>query len=394
MYNYILGGYENFISLVITADRLTELYSKFQKKYSKYDIQNLSVSTMGTDLNSNFDKKNSINREQAKDYVASALAAMKEEYSLMLDGGNAYTLKYASHILNISTDSSHYRYSSYTVPFIGMILHSYVSYAGAPLNYAGNADYDALRFIESGAAPYYILAYQEQNTKKLKEDENLNKYYGVTYATWKSSVVEMYKYINGAIGGLQDYEITNHQVLIAERVWDVSEIEKTFAAQEDIFFTAAKASINEQIAEKLEEMNTGDGLKVKIDRDMLLEIFLEASQRTDSDAQLDQFKADLVAFCGVIEDNYNGTAFGGSVVELSIAPFDVDFSFYVTDSDATDKGAYKSTNYTVDNGNVVMVTYTKGTEKVNFILNYNSYAITVRLNGQVIEVGSYAYELY
>ena len=394
VYNSILGGYENFISLVITPDRLTELYSKFQKKYSKYDIQNLSVSTMGTDLNSNFDKKNSINREQAKDYVASALAAMKEEYNLMLDGGNAYTLKYASHILNISTDSSHYRYSSYTVPFVGMILHSYVSYAGSPLNYAGNADYDALRFIESGAAPYYILAYQEQNTKKLKEDENLNKYYGVTYATWKSSVVEMYKYINGAIGGLQDYEITNHQVLIAERVWDASEIEKTFAAQEDIFFTAAKASINAQIADKLETMNTGDGLKVTIDRDTLLGIFLDASQRDENDAQIPQFKADLEAFCAAIEDNYNGTAFGGAVNELSIAAFDVDFSFYVTDSEATDKGAYKSTNYTVDNGNVVMVTYTKGTEKVNFILNYNSYAVTVRLNGEVLEVGSYAYRIY
>ena len=394
VYNSILGGYENFISLVITPDRLTELFSKFQKKYSKYDIQNLSVSTMGTDLNSNFDKKNSINREQAKDYVASALAAMKEEYSLMLDGGNAYTLKYASHILNISTDSSHYRYSSYTVPFIGMILHSYVSYAGAPLNYAGNAEYDALRFIESGAAPYYILAYQEQNTKKLKEDENLNKYYGVTYATWKSSVVEMYKYINGAIGGLQDYEITNHQVLIAERVWDVSEIEKTFAAQEDIFFTEAKASINAQIAAALATMNTGDGLKVTIDRDLLLNIFLDASQRDETDAQLPQFKADLEAFCAVIEDNYNGTVFGGSVIELSITAFDVDFSFYVTDSEATDKGAYKNTNYTVDNGNVVMVTYTKGTEKVNFILNYNSYAVTVRMNGEVLEVGSYAYEIY
>ena len=275
-----------------------------------------------------------------------------------------------------------------------MILHSYVSYAGAPLNYAGNAEYDALRFIESGAAPYYILAYQEQNTKKLKEDENLNKYYGVTYATWKSSVVEMYKYINGAIGGLQDYEITNHQVLIAERVWDVSEIEKTFAAQEDIFFTEAKASINAQIAAALATMNTGDGLKVTIDRELLLNIFLDASQRDETDAQLPQFKADLEAFCAVIEDNYNGTVFGGSVIELSITAFDVDFSFYVTDSEATDKGAYKNTNYTVDNGNVVMVTYTKGTEKVNFILNYNSYAVTVRMNGEVLEVGSYAYEIY
>lgn len=394
VYNSILGGYENFISLVITPDRLSDLYSKFFKKYAKYDIANLSVSTMGTDLNSNFDKKNSINREQAKDYVAAALEVMNKEYSLMVDGGNIYTLKYADHILNIATDSSHYRYSSYTIPFVGMILHSYISYAGAPLNYAGNASYDALRAIESGAAPYYILAYQEQNTKKLKEDENLNKYYGVTYATWKDSVVEMYKFINGAIGGLQDYEIVDHRILIAERIWDVSEIEKNFAAQKDIFFSNAKAAINAQIAEKLGTMNPGDGLKVTIDREMILDIFLAASQRDKDDAQLEAFEQYLEEFCDVIEGNYNGANLSGVVHELSVAAFEVDFSFYVTDSEATDKDGYKETNYTIDNGNVVMVTYQKGTEKVNFILNYNSYAVTVRMNGEVLEVGSYAYRIY
>ena len=275
-----------------------------------------------------------------------------------------------------------------------MILHGYISYAGSPLNYAGNERYDALRFIESGAAPYYILAYQEQNTKKLKEDENLNKYYGVTYATWKDSVVKMYKYINGAIGGLQDYEIVDHKILVAERVWDVSEIEKNFAAQEEIFFRNAKASIDAQIANALTTMQRGDGLKVTIDRDMIKEIFLTASQRTEDDAQLAQFIEDLDAFCDAIEENYNGTAFGGSVKELPIEAFEVDFSFYVTESEATDMKGYENTNYTVDNGNVVMVTYKKGTETVNFILNYNSYAVTVRMNGKQIPVGSYAYEIY
>ena len=394
VYNSILGGYEGFISLVITPDRLSDLFGKFAKKYSKYEIENLSVSTMGTDLNSNFDKKNSINREQAKDYVAAALKVMNEEYNLMVDGGNVYALQYADHILNIATDSSHYRYSSYTIPFVGMILHGYISYAGSPLNYAGNANYDALRSIESGAAPFYILAYQEQNTKKLKEDENLNKYYGVTYATWKDSVVEMYKFINEAIGDLQDYEIVDHKILVAERVWDVSEIEKNFAAQEQIFFDKAKASIEAQIVEALATMNPGDGLKVTIDRAMMKEIFLTASQRAENDAQVAQFDADLEAFCLGIEENYNGTAFGGSVKDLPVAAFEVDFSFYVTESEATDTKGYKNTNYTVDNGNVVMVTYKKGTETVNFILNYNSYAVTVRMNGEQILVGSYAYKIY
>ena len=93
----------------------------------------------------------------------------------------------------------------------------------------------------------------------------------------------------------------------------------------------------------------------------------------------------LEEFCDVIEGNYNGANLSGVVHELSVAAFEVDFSFYVTDSEATDKDGYKETNYTIDNGNVVMVTYQKGTEKVNFILNYNSYAVRVTYENPLVE---------
>lgn len=399
-------------SFVITADALSDLYAKFTKKYGKYEIKGVSVSTLGTDLNSNFDKKNSVNREQSKEYVVSLLGQMSNEYRLMLDGGNAYTLQYASHILNIATDSSHYRYSSYPVPFIGMVLHGYVSYAGAPLNYAGNENYDALRFIENGAAPYYILAYNEDNIKKLKEDENLSKYYGVSYTTWKDTVVKNYNYINSAIGGLQDYQITDHVVLVAERVLDHEEDRTLFDSQEKIFFAAAKASIDEKISDKLIEMKAasqeGVGLKVTIDRDALAAIFFAESQRDAADTKYSAFKVDLEAFCKKIEDNYNGMSVacdpvkhastevpcGCAPVELPINTCDVDFSSYVTESEASNKADYNKTTYTVDNGNVVMVTYQKGAETVNFILNYNSYAVTVRMNGEQVKVESYAYTLY
>ncbi len=419
VFSSVLSGYEGFLSLIVTPDKLLDLYAKFLKRYDNYDITNLSVSTMGTDLNSNFDEKNSVNREQAKEYVTAALATMNQKYNLMIDGGNAYALKYASHILNIATDSSHYRYASYTVPFVGMILHGYISYAGAPLNYAGNAQYDALRSIESGAAPYYILAYQEQNTKKLKEDENLSKYYGVTYATWKDSVIETYKYINAAIGGLQDYEIVDHAVLVAERVWDVEEIEKNYVAQKESFLKVAKAAVEAQIAETLAEMKdagkSGYGLKVTIDRDLMVEKFMTASHRAEDDAKLADLEASVESFCSAIEANYNGMSASCpdltkaedaeakhpascgckyETLAIEVDAIELDFKSYVTSSDAMDKLGYVNTNYTVDNGNVVMVTYQKGTKKVNFILNYNSYAVTVRMDGELVKVGSYAYAIY
>ncbi len=418
----MLTEFTKIRSFVISADALSDLYAKFEKKYGKYNVTGISVSTMGSDLNSNFDKKNSINREDSKNYIVSMLGKMSEDYRVMLDGGNAYTLKYASHILNIATDSSHYRYSSYPVPFVGMILHGYVSYAGAPLNYAGNSQYDALRSIESGAAPYYILAYEESNIKKLKEDENLSKYYGVSYTTWKDTVVEKYEYINGAIRDLQEYQIVDHRVLVAERVLDEKEDLANFAAEEKIFFAAVKSTIEAAVAEKLTAMKDagkiGYGLKVEIDRAALTENFFEKTQRNnwaDDDAKAADpiykaFVADFDAFCVAIEANYNGSTPGcanpakhldentpcgceNKYETVAIASCVVDFSKYVTDSVSTNKADYTKTNYTVDNGNVVMVTYKKGTDTVNFILNYNSYSVKVRMdNGQIITVGSYAFD--
>ena len=410
----LIDDFAGIFSFVITADVLSDLYEKFEKRYGKYNVSGISVSTLGSDLNSNFDKKNSVNREDSKDYVVSLLAEMSEDYRVMLDGGNAYTLKYASNILNIATDSSHYRYSSYPVPFIGMILHGYVSYAGSPLNYAGNAQYDALRFIESGAAPYYILAYQESNIKKLKEDQNLSKYYGVSYTTWKSTVVETYKYINEAIGGLQDYQIVDHVVLVAERVLEEKEDLVNFETQKKLFFASAKAEIEAAVVEKLDAMRNeskfGWGLKVEIDREALANLFFEKTQREKSGEVYDKFLKDFAAFCDAIEANYNGSTPNctdpakhldentpcGCENKYETAPIascTVDFSKYVTDSVSTEKVDYVKTNYSIDNGNVVMVTYKKGTDVVNFILNYNSYSVKVRMdNGQIITIGGYSFD--
>ena len=129
----------------------------------------ISASTLGSDLNSDFDKKDPYNREDAKSYTTELLTEIKDQYgTIMLDCGNAYTLKYADHLLNVSLDSSRYYYSSQSVPFMGVVLHGNIQFAGTPTNMAGDIKYETLKIIENGANPYFILAYQ--NTEELKDD--------------------------------------------------------------------------------------------------------------------------------------------------------------------------------------------------------------------------------
>ena len=134
VYNAVTGEFESFFSMIISADALDRLYGRFYKKYSKYDFDGLSVSTLGSDLNSNFDDDNPINRDQAQGYVQNILDKMASEYSLMVNKGNIYSVKYADHIVDMCVDSSHFTYSSYNIPFVGLVLHGYVSYAGSEMN--------------------------------------------------------------------------------------------------------------------------------------------------------------------------------------------------------------------------------------------------------------------
>ena len=101
------------------------------------------------------------------------------------------------------------------------------------------------------------------------------------------------------------------------------------------------------------------------------------------------FAADLDALIRTFKDEYDEE--GNSPVEVVFNSVEYDTSRYVTNSFATDKD-YQFTDYTIDNGNVVMVTYTKGNETVRFLLNYNLYSVKITLaDGEVYVLDNYGF---
>ena len=498
VYNSVMQEYETFETLLVSSDALAKLYSKFQSKYSSYNYKNLSVSTMGESLNSNFDKKNSINREDAMGMVENILDTMvnKNGYTLMTDAGNIYAVEYATHILNASIDSSHHRYTSYTIPFTGLILHSYVNYTGEPINYSGSPAYDRLRAIENGAALYYIVCFQ--NTSYMKDDENLSKYYGVDYHNWFDDIVENYKVLNDLIGDLQYYEIVDHDILIAEREIEADEMSAKYVVLQDALIELLEkqfiSSIDKALASlKGDSANYEKRIKFTVDVSALELVFSEILNLSvdEFDVRTSQseysFSEKITALVGKYESYYAGAfdANGNPVSEktvtvdfeysieamlldlleeqlsslveealpgvsgatreekcdnlkltvdsaylvsrfakilgITVSELDAEFvsevdaliakytskydgfhneegvydayyttkvnfsrfvytaDAYVTDSYAQDED-YLMTDFTVDNGNVTMVTYKKGDSVVRFILNYNNYRVTVRLS--------------
>ena len=257
VYNAVYQQFESYFDMCVSTSLMNKYYEKFSDKLSKHQENGafgLSVATLGSDLNSNFDEDNPINREEAKEDVANLLSAMEASYgSLMLNGGNAYTLGYADHILGIPLTGSNFRYASASVPFMAMVLHGYVNYTGSAINMSGDTDYNLLRSIENGAYPYYLLSYNTTNTMLLKKDELLNKYYSVRYDIWRWSdpdnregdgtIVQQYREINRVLADLQTAVMVDHRFIRGERV--LKDYEKD--ANKQLFEEAVLSAVRNEV---------------------------------------------------------------------------------------------------------------------------------------------------
>ncbi|MBQ3016104.1 MAG: hypothetical protein IJD79_04925 [Clostridia bacterium] len=412
LYDSVSREYISYFTLVVNTETLDKLYSKFAKKYSKYDISTISVSTLGSDLNSNFDKDAPVIRDESQSYVESLLDRIsnKDGYDVMLDKGNSYTLKYASHILNMNIDSSHFRYSSYPVPFAGMVLHGAVNYTGSPINYSGNPEYELLRAIESGASLYYILCYQ--NSNYMKEDGLLNQYYGIDYENWYKDIVKNYAELNAAIGELQNYRIVDHKIVIGERVIEPDEAKANIVTLMRELVDMLETKILEAKDNELHAMRDpsneyyGDLLYVNIDVDSLMEAFAEILNLGNDEIKNYEVEngvtfAQLITAIKTKYENLNPDEARESTDNLltidktyfsDIGGKDnVDDSYsstkndyvsahsFITDSFATDKD-YVYTDFTSDK-DIVLVTYQNAEGKtVKFLLNYNIYTVEVDLD--------------
>lgn len=413
-FNAILQVYESLFAIVVSPDSFDALYEKFDKQYSKYDIENLSVATLGSEINSNFDTKNSINREDSLKYTKNILAKMSEDYSLMVDVGNVYAMRYVDHVLNAPNDSSHYKYSSYTIPFYGMVFHGFVNYAGAPLNYSGSADYDILRSIENGASLLYILCYE--NTNYLKADILLSKYYGVDYKNWKDIIVNQYNELNGAIGDLQNNIITDHKTLITERVVSRSVAVSNYATLINEYVENASAQFEKQISDVATSLRENGGFENKtnictnVDEASVVASLLVAIKTSEAIAKADKLTEAECEVLGVKAEGKQFTLYDALVYransladkfsadypkaadesknfEVALSADSVSYKtkyVFETFSYADDE-SYASTSYTCNNYNVVMVTYTEpvsGAQTI-FFINYNTYDVKVKLDPSV-----------
>ncbi len=223
-YDAVLQKFTSTGMLVIAPSSFESIFGKLNKDAKKLNLEGLSLGALGSDLSSDFDEDDPYNREDSKQQVIDTLEKVRKAgYDVMMDGGNAYAVGYAKHILNISLVSSRRAQASEAIPFFALVYHGYLNYAGSPTNMAGDIRYEMLKILENGANPYFILVYR--NAEKLKEDKTLSKYFSISYQNWKEDLIETYKALNAALSPVKNSPMANHEFLSGMRVPTAEEIE-------------------------------------------------------------------------------------------------------------------------------------------------------------------------
>lgn len=197
----------NQYSWIVSPLKYDTIDSSFLKSFKKLAVSGIDLSSMSTDLNSDFAEGNLIDRTSAEDIVKAQYMKFHENgYQIAAKGANFYSLQYASVVYDSPMSSGENYLIDQTIPFYQIVLHGIIPYTSEPLNLSDDIQEDFLKTIETGAVPYFRFIYEENSVLKNTD----YSYYNVNYKLWFNKAVEMYKQIDQALHDCQNSAITAH----------------------------------------------------------------------------------------------------------------------------------------------------------------------------------------
>lgn len=201
---------------VVSPKVYDELFDEIEGNLEDYGNMNLSLGTLGYRLSSDFDFDMIIDRGQAARVIAEEMKELRDAgYDLLVERGFAYTLPYVSTVLNIPMTSSDFTVAEYDVPFMQMVIHGLIEFAGEPFNVTQDVQYNILKCLEYGAGVYARFMYEDDSVFQNTYFLNL---FSMNYKNWMDEAKTIYSEVNAAIGDVQNQFIVNHECL-AENVY-------------------------------------------------------------------------------------------------------------------------------------------------------------------------------
>ena len=206
-------GYEENRYYCLSPKFLPRYIDKFIQASKDLSKDGIALRDMGSFLASDKKRTEFIERETSKRIVEGELDKLLEnEGSLIIRESNDYGFRYLQAIPEAPLYAYSYEICDEEIPFYEMIIHGFLDYSSADLNYINedNRSKEILHLIEYGASPKYVFTYE--HSEKMKESA-MNRFYSTGYKLYSDKSAALYKEVNDCLKHVRKSEIINHEII-------------------------------------------------------------------------------------------------------------------------------------------------------------------------------------
>ncbi|MFD2114974.1 DUF5696 domain-containing protein [Paenibacillus yanchengensis] len=207
---YVANHSNEKMTLVSPLFSLNKLQQNIAS-FSKLGANGLSFVGIGSELSSDYNRRNRLDRDQSTETHQQTIAVAKEVMSqAAIRDGHAYVWKDVDVIRNLPTGYSYDLFVDEAIPFAQMTLHGIVPYTLPWGNMRDEYRSDFLKGIEYGAIPSFGVMHAPSEAMK---DSYSIWQYSLNYDDWEEAIVQEYERFNAALGDVQNEYMINHRTI-------------------------------------------------------------------------------------------------------------------------------------------------------------------------------------
>ncbi len=208
-YSIVWYGQEDYNDpyYLVTPEYNKECFDIFKEFTDDYGI-GMALRNTGYLLNSDYNPKDKVTREESKALSREMLSAASE-YGTIINEGNDYALEYADVVTSMDISNSNMAIIDYDIPFYEMAIHGLVDYTGVPINLSEDFEYELLKSAEFGAG--LSFTFMKCAPERIQETFYY-EYFGAAFDLWKEKAAGIYKRFKNDFGGLYNKKMIRHTV--------------------------------------------------------------------------------------------------------------------------------------------------------------------------------------
>ena len=176
-------------------------------------LDGLALADMGDMLTESLYRRNAIDREHARLVNMEQMARLSSEFpNMVVFGGNDYSFRYASHLVDVPVRTDWFYIICHEVPFYQMVLHGFIEFAGSSINMRPSPDLTAafLNSMATGASPRFTMTAQPTRLFQFSPHERM---YSTQYVNWIDAAISHYVAFNEVYRNLLTERIVDFVVL-------------------------------------------------------------------------------------------------------------------------------------------------------------------------------------